>query len=80
MQIADVSEAAFNALRAQLLSSQAEVTGTTGGTITGHGVTADYQYDSASRTLSVEVIHRPFYIAESAIESHLRDAVAGCRK
>jgi hypothetical protein len=80
MQIAGVSEAAFNALRAQLLSNhQAEVTGTTEGTIVGHGVTANYHYDSAGQTLSVDVIHHPFYIPVSAIESQLRDAVAACR-
>jgi len=77
MQISRVSEAAFNALRTQLLSNhQAEVTGTAEGTITGHGVTADYRYDSAGQTLSVDVIHHPFYIPVSAIESQLRDALA----
>jgi hypothetical protein len=73
MQIQGVSEAAFNALRAQLLSNhQAEVTGTTDGTITGHGVTANYHFDGAGQTLSVDIIHHPFYISESAIESQLR--------
>lgn len=77
MQIAGVSEAAFNALRAQLLSNhQAEITGTTDGTITGQGVTANYHYDSSAATLSVDVIHHPFYIPESAIESQLRTQLA----
>lgn len=77
MQITGVSEAAFSNLRAQLLSNhQAEVTGTTDGAITGHGVTANYHYDGANQTLSVDVIHHPFYITVSAIESQLRAAVA----
>ena len=81
MQITGVTEATFNALRGQLLANhQAEVTGTTEGAIKGHGVTANYHYDSASQTLSVDVIHHPFFIPVSAIESQLRDAVAGCRK
>jgi hypothetical protein len=75
MQITDVTQAAFDKLHAQL-STQAEVTGTTDGTITGHGVTANYQYDSTGQTLSVEVIHHPFYISESMIESQLRQALA----
>jgi hypothetical protein len=74
MQIQGVSEAAFNALRAKLLTNhQAEVTGTTDGTITGHGVTANYHYDGAAQMLSVDVIHHPFYIPVSSIESQLRD-------
>jgi hypothetical protein len=81
MQITEVSEAVFSALRAQLLSNhQAEVTGTTEGTITGHGVTASYQYDGARQTLSVAVLHHPFFIQVSAIESQLRESVAACRQ
>jgi hypothetical protein len=80
MQINGVSETAFDALRARLLSThQAEVTGTTQGTITGHGVTANYHYDNAGQTLSVDVIHHPFYIPVSTIESQLRDQLAGSR-
>lgn len=78
MQIAGVSEAVFNELRAQLLSNQAQVTGTTSGTISGHGVTANYQYDSVGQALSVEVIQHPFYITESMIESRLRSSIANC--
>jgi hypothetical protein len=77
MQIAGVSEAVFCALRAQLVAThQAGITGTTAGTITGHGVTANYSFDSAAGTLSVDVIHHPFYIPESAIEAQLRDQIA----
>lgn len=81
MQIEQVSQATFDALRGQLLSTnQATVTGTTDGVITGHGVTANYQYDGVNQTLSVEVVHHPFYIPVSSIESQLRGAVAGCQK
>jgi hypothetical protein len=81
MQITGVSAAAFDTLRGQLLANhQAEVTGATEGTITGHGVTANYHYDSTHQTLSVDVIHHPFFIPVSAIESQLREAVAGCQK
>ena len=81
MQITGVSETTFQALRAQLLANhQAQVTGTTDGSITGHGVTANYHYDASGQMLSVDVIHHPFFIPVSAIESQLRDAVAGCRQ
>jgi hypothetical protein len=81
MQITGVSEATLGALREKLLSiHQTEVTGTTEGAITGHGVTANYHYDSANQTLSVDVIHHPFFIPVSAIESQLREAIAGCRQ
>ena len=81
MQITEVSPATFDALRVKLLSAhQANVSGTTEGVITGHGVTANYRYDSAGQVLSVDIIHHPFFIPVSAIESQLRDAIAGCRK
>jgi hypothetical protein len=80
MQITGVSQTTFDALRNRLLSThQAEITGTTDGAITGHGVTAKYRYDSASQTLSVDVTHHPFFIPVSAIESQLRSAVDDCR-
>jgi hypothetical protein len=79
MQITGVSAATFQALRDQLLSThQANVTGTTDGIITGHGVTAGYHYDSANQTLSVDVKHHPFFIPVSAIESQLRQTIANC--
>jgi hypothetical protein len=81
MQITGVSEATFSALRGQLLGNhQAEVTGTTQGTITGQGVTANYRYDNANQTLSVDVVHHPFFIPVAAVESQLREAVANCQK
>ena len=78
MQFTGVTEAALSTLRGKLLSThQAEVTGTTGGTITGHGVAANYHYDGASQTLTVDVIHHPFFIPVSAIESQLKEALTG---
>lgn len=74
MQITGVTQDQFNKLRAQI-SRQAQVTGTTDGTITGHGVTANYHYDGADQMLSVEISHHPFYISESMIESQLRAAL-----
>jgi len=81
MQIDNVSEAAFAALRERLLQNhRAEITGTTEGVISGQGVKANYRYDGATRTLNVEVIHRPFFIPVSAIESQLRAAVASAQE
>ena len=76
MQINGVSESAFQALRAKLLSThQADITGITEGAITGHGVTATYRYDAASQSLAVDVKHHPFFVPVSAIESQLRKAL-----
>ncbi len=81
MQITGVSEATFAALRGKLIENhEAEVSGTTEGTITGHGVSANYHYDGGKQTLSVDVIHRPFFVPVAAIESQLREAVSGCSK
>jgi hypothetical protein len=76
MTINNVSQSTFDKLRQQMLSThQAEVTGTTQGAITGHGVTASYKFDATAQTLEVDVIHHPFFIPVSAIESQLRAAV-----
>jgi hypothetical protein len=77
MQITGLSEPDFRTLRGQLLlTHEAQITGDKEGTISGHGVTADYRYDAASQMLSVDIVHRPFYVPVSAIESELRQAVA----
>ena len=79
MQITGVSGATFQALREKLLSThQTDVTGTTDGVITGHGITANYHYESANQTLSVDVKQHPFYLPVSAIEHHLRETVLNC--
>jgi len=77
MQITGVTQEKFDALKAKLVSThQAEITGTTEGAITGHGVTAAYRYDETAQTLKVDVQHHPFFIPVSAIESQLRQALA----
>lgn len=77
MLIQNVSSAKFAALKAKLQSThQAQVTGDIQGTIVGHGVTANYCYDSSVQTLEVDVIHHPFFIPVSAIENQLREACA----
>jgi len=76
MIIQDVSQKTLDTLRAQLLAGkQAEISGTTEGSITGHGVNAAYAYDAAAQTLTVNVVHHPFFIPVAAIEAQLRDAV-----
>jgi len=76
MLIQNVTPDKFATLRDNLLSThQAEITGTLSGTITSHGVTANYRYDPDALSLTVDVIHHPFFIPVSAIEHQLRDAV-----
>ena len=43
--------------------------------ITGHGITASAVFDPAKGSLTVTVIHKPFYIPESAIESGIQNAL-----
>ncbi len=43
--------------------------------IEGHGITAKATFDRAAGALTVNVIDKPFYIPESAIESRLRNAL-----
>ena len=77
MQISGVSQTAVDALRAKLASDhQTLVTGTANGTISGHGVLANYDYDSVHQTLSVEVLHHPFFVSASTIETRLRETLA----
>lgn len=77
MTIENVTPEKFASLKAQLTTThQAEVTGDTEGTITGHGVTANFTYFADTQKLSVDVIHHPFYIPVSAIENELSQAVA----
>ena len=68
---------AFDTLKNQLLSThQAEITGDKDGTITGHGVNANFHYADTSQTLTVDIVHHPFFIPVSAIEKQLRQAAA----
>ena len=76
----------FTALKTKLEDThQAEITiehseiptGDIRGTIAGHGVSANFQYNGTTQTLSVDVTHHPFFIPVSAIESQLRSAIAG---
>jgi len=77
MIINDVSQAAFDGLRKQLtITNKATVTGTTSGTITGHGVTANYSYDAGQQTLAINVIHHPLFVTAGEVETKLRAALA----
>lgn len=74
MTATSISSEKFEALRQKLIMShQAEVTGTNEGRIVGHGVTANYRYDEAAQTLTVDVQHHPFFISVAVIEGRLRE-------
>jgi hypothetical protein len=76
MTITPVTVAQFTTALAKLeTTNQAKITGSTEGTITGHGVTAKYRYDAHAQTLTVDIVHHPFYIPVSAIEAQLRAAL-----
>jgi hypothetical protein len=80
MIIQNVTQATFDKLRATLLSThQADIIGTSQGTISGHGVVASYKFDAANLTLEVDIIHHPFFIPVSAIEGQLQNAVTAAK-
>ena len=47
------------------------------GTVKHSGVEAEYIYDAAAGVLTVEVLHKPFLIPESAIEKKLQEWFKG---
>ncbi len=66
---------AFATFRQRLLDDHdTALSGETEGTISGHGVVAEYHYSEASQTLTVNVKKHPFYMPVSAIEHELRVA------
>lgn len=44
-------------------------------TVTGHGITASAVFDEALGSLTVTVVHKPFFIPESAIQSGIQNAL-----
>jgi hypothetical protein len=76
MIIANVPPKTFTTLRMHLTEThQAEMTGITNGVISGQGVTANYVYDAAKQTLSIDIVHHPFFIPASMIEAQITAAV-----
>lgn len=43
--------------------------------IIGHGITANAIYDETLGSLNVTVVHKPFFIPESAIQSGILEAM-----
>jgi len=74
MIIENVTPEKLAKLRAELITGGASITGATVGTISGHGIEATYRYDEAAQRLGVDLVHKPFWMPESAIESKLREA------
>jgi hypothetical protein len=80
MIIPNVPQKTFDTLRVHLVEThQAQMTGTTEGVITGHGVTANYQYDAAKQTLAIDIVHHPFFIPALMIENNIAVVVANAR-
>jgi hypothetical protein len=80
MIIPNVPEKTFDTLRVHLVEThQAEMTGTTDGVITGHGVTVNYRYDAAKQTLAIDIVHHPFFVPASMIEAQITAAAANAQ-
>jgi hypothetical protein len=74
MTISNVTAAKFEDAKARLIANHATVAGDTIGVISGHGVTANFSFDERKRELTVDVVHHPFYMPVSAIESEIAKA------
>lgn len=42
-------------------------------TTSGHSIIAQVNYDSAAEELTVEIVHKPFYITEHEIENGMQE-------
>ena len=73
--ITPVTQAQITAMAAELTAGGSVVTESSPGlwTIEGHGIGAMAAFDGS--TLTVNVVHKPFYVPESSIESGLRKAL-----
>jgi len=70
---------AIPSLEAQLAANGFKATGTPDNmTIEGHGCHFAARYDSASQTLTIDVISKPFFIGMGMIQQKLKDAVSAC--
>jgi hypothetical protein len=78
IRIDNVSPEQFSLLENKLATShQAAVAfnGPATGTITGHGVTANFSYDQPAQSLTVNITNHPWYVSEGAVEGNLRKAL-----
>ena len=46
------------------------------GNISGHGISADFSFDPGAGVLTVDVVHKPFFVPLSGIQSQIADGLA----
>lgn len=78
MILTEVTRVKFMALKQKLSTTHSSIiTGIDAGAISGNGVTANYRYDENQKTLTVDVVHHPFFIPISEIQTRLSDVLSG---
>lgn len=71
-----ISQQQVDNLVAQLRAHQTTVTSAGDNfTIDGHGVHSTAVYDPQAQTLTVTVVHKPFFVSESMIQTGIQDAL-----
>ncbi len=67
----------FLAVRARIRAqADVQVLGDTG-TAAGNGITAKWEYDEPSQTLTIQCLTKPFWISEGIVAAGIRDLVMG---
>lgn len=74
MTIHNVTREKFDAAKAELATKAAVTSSADGlmGSISGHGVVAEYTYNSAVNVLFVNVTHKPFFLSQASIEAQIQ--------
>jgi len=77
--IKPITKTQIDALEKELASAGTTITPNAavdgGYVISGHGITATAVFDDSSEALAVSVMHKPFFVPESAIQNGIRDAL-----
>lgn len=79
MTFENVTTAKLQAVKENLSANGASVSVSpdgNSGSISRHGIVADYSFDSAAAVLTVDIKKKPFFVPESMIQSQIADGLA----
>lgn len=73
-----VNREAFDCLKQRARAQGATVPDGDSGTISGHGVSADFRWDEGSETLTITITRNPAWADCAGVASMLRMAIRAC--